>query len=229
LWQLSQTIGANLAAIEADGRSEMVLVNYNSQDGLDLWVGQFQSAIEAGTLRYVHERSDPHFHASKAKNLAHFAATGEFVVNLDADNFIGDTIARYRKFWKDNPDVVIHGFCGDFYDGTFGRIGIAKRHFLALGGYDEEMLPLGSQDFDLMRRAEAYGLDFIGLPQRGTPAIRNGFGEKIRYSGMDIPYALMNKINRSRLEESIKIKRLVANRQRKARPVLINFSTELEI
>ena len=76
----------------------MVLVNYNSQDGLDLWVGKFHSAIEAGTLRYVHERSDPFFHASKAKNLAHFAATGKFVINLDADNFIGETIAVYRRF-----------------------------------------------------------------------------------------------------------------------------------
>jgi hypothetical protein len=93
LWQLRHTMPPNIAAIEADGCSEMVLVNYNSEDGLDEWIGQFRPAMDAGTLRYVHERSDPHFHGFKAKNLAHFAATGDFVVNLDADNFVGDTIA----------------------------------------------------------------------------------------------------------------------------------------
>ena len=79
-WQLAHTMPQNLAAIELDGFSEMVLVNYNSQDGLDQWIRQFRSAIEAGMLRYVHEWSDPNFHASKAKNLFHFAATGEFAI-----------------------------------------------------------------------------------------------------------------------------------------------------
>src|SRR5438105_1725028 len=106
LWQLSQTFAPNLSAVEADGSSELVLLNYNSQDGLGEWIRQFGSAIEAGTLRYVHERSDPHFHMAKAKNLAHLAATGEYVVNLDADNFIRDTIPRWRKFWRRHPDLV---------------------------------------------------------------------------------------------------------------------------
>src|SRR5205807_1399147 len=122
---------------------------------------------------YVHERCDPYFHMSKAKNLAHFAATGEFVVNLDGDNLIGDTITRYRRFWADNPDTVIQGYSGNLVDGTYGRIGMAKRHFLALGGYDEEMLPMAYQDCDLLHRAEASGLDFIGLKQSGNPAIGN--------------------------------------------------------
>src|SRR5205823_9246972 len=50
LWQLSHTLPPNLAAIEADGCSELVLVNYNSQDELDVWIRQFRSAIEAGRL-----------------------------------------------------------------------------------------------------------------------------------------------------------------------------------
>jgi hypothetical protein len=226
LWQLSHTMPPNLAAIEADGCSELVLVNYNSQDGLNDWIRQFRPAIEAGRLRYVHERSDPHFHMSKAKNLAHFAATGEFVVNLDADNLIGDTIKTYRRFWQDNPDTVIHGFGSH---GTLGRIGIAKRHFLGLGGYDEELFPMSYQDFDLLARAEASGLDFIHLEQKGFGAIQNSLDEKMRYLGMDVPYETMKKLNVARSEESIRIGRLVANRERKPRPVLINFSTELEL
>src|ERR1700757_2840863 len=188
MWQLAHTMPQNLAAIEADPCAEMVLVNYNSQDGLNEWIHQFRSAIEADTIRYVHERSDPYFHACKAKNLAHFAATGEFVVNLDADNLVGDTIVRYRRFWGDNPDTVIQGFCGGFGDGTYGRIGMAKRHFLALGGYDEEMLTGAVEDFDLLRRAKAYGLDYMNVPQRGTAAIRNSKTEQIRHSSTPVPH-----------------------------------------
>jgi hypothetical protein len=229
LWQLSHTMPQNLAAIEADRCSEMVLVNYNSQDGLDVWIRQFRSAIEAGTLRYVHERCDPHFHMSKAKNLAHFAATGEFVVNLDGDNFIGDTIAIWRRFWQDNPDTIIHGWCGRNGDGTYGRIGMAKHHFIALGGYDEEMLPMTYQDRDLFHRAKASGLDFMRLAQRGTAAIQNDVGEKLRHTGVSLPLETMKRLNGARSEESLKIGRLVANRERQPRPVLLNFSTELEL
>jgi hypothetical protein len=229
LWQLSHTMPSNLAIIEANGCSEMVLVNYNSQDELDVWIGQFRSAIEAGTLRYVHERSDPHFHVSKAKNLAHFAATGEFVVNLDADNFIGDTIARYRRFWRNDPDMIIRGWCGRPGDGTYGRIGMAKRHFVALGGYDEEMLTGAVEDWDLLRRAEASGFRFINLAQLGIAATRNDKAEQIRYSATAVSHGVMKKLNLTRSEESIRIGRLVANCERKPRPVLLNFSTELEL
>jgi hypothetical protein len=228
-WQLAHTFPQNLAAIAADGHAELVLANYNSQDELDKWIRQFQSAIEAGTLRYVHEPSDPHFHMAKAKNLAHFAATGEFVVNLDADNFIGDTIARYRRFWEDNPDTVIWGFCGDKMDGTYGRIAMAKRHFLALGGYDEEMISGSAEDTDLLARAKAFDLDFIRLAQHSIPAIRNRVAEKTRYAATDIPYLTVEKLNFARIRQSIRTGRLGANSDRKRRPVLINFSIEAEL
>jgi hypothetical protein len=229
LWQLAHTMPRNLFAIRADGCAEMVLVNYNSEDGLDTWIRQFRWAVEAGTLRYVHEQSDPYFHTAKAKNLAHLAATGEFVVNLDADNFIGDTIARYRRFWADNPETVIQGFSSDFKDGTYGRIGMAKHHFIALGGYDEEMLAGAVEDMDLIGRAEAFGLDFIKLAQRGPAAIRNHKEERIRYSATRVPHQMMVTLNSARMKESIRLGRLIANRARKPRPVLINFSTELEL
>ena len=47
--------------------------------------------------------------------------------------------------------------------------------------------------------------------------------------GTDVPYETMKKLNVARSEESIRIGRLVANRERKRRPVLVNFSTELEL
>jgi len=229
LWQLRHTLPLNIEAIRADGCAELVLVNYNSRDGLDDWVRQFQSEIDSGLLRYVHERTQPYFHCSKAKNLAHLAATGDFVVNLDADNFIGTTIATFREIWTEDSDTMIHGFCGDFHDGTYGRIGVPKGVFLALGGYDEGMLPIGHEDRDLIKRATAFGLKFRRLKQGGIPAIRNTIRDKMAYTGSAYSYKDMARINSARLEEHIRDGRLVANVGRTPVRVLINFAVDVDL
>jgi predicted glycosyltransferase involved in capsule biosynthesis len=229
LWQLRHTFRPNLEAILTDGFSEIVLLNYNSQDGLDDWIRQFRPEIEAGLLRYIHERTETHFHCSKAKNLAHFASTGDFVVNLDADNYIGDTIPAFRNAWRNHYDTVIHGFCGDYSDGTYGRIGLSKRYFLALGGYDEEMLSFGHQDRDLIRRAEAFGLRRLLLKQDGIPALKNDYRDKMKFSGSTYSYGEMATINSARSDESICSGRLAANPDRTPVKVLLNFSVETEL
>ena len=106
---------------------------------------------------------------------------------------------------------------------------MAKHHFIALGGYDEEMLAGAVEDMDLIGRAEAFGLDFIKLAQRGLAAIRNHKAERIRYSATHVPHQTMMTLNSARMKESIRLGRLVANSERKPRPVLINFSTVLEL
>lgn len=229
-WQLYQTLPVNLEAIRADGNSELVLVNYNSQDELDKWVRAYvKPVIKLGIVRYIHEQTEPYFHCSKAKNIAHFAARGRFVVNLDADNFIGETIPVWRGIWAENRDTIIQGFCGDFADGTYGRIGLSKARFLALGGYDEEMLPFAHQDRDLISRAKAFGLRSIRIKQEGVPAVKNNYLEKMRYAGTKYNWPQMSRINSKRLEENIREGRLVANPHRKPVKVVMNFTEEIEL
>jgi hypothetical protein len=229
LWQLRHTLGSNLDVVTADGAAELVLLNYNSADGLDGWVRGFAAQVESGALRYVYERTAPHFHCSKAKNLAHLAATGDFVVNLDADNHIGDTIAAWRCAWDERPDTVLHGFSGDYGDGTYGRIGVPRSTFLAIGGYDEAMLPLSQQDKDLIMRAEAAGLRYRKIPQPGVAALRNSVGQKMRYSGLPMSYAQMSHANVRRLEENRRRGRVRVNVTRQPTRVLLNFTTEIEL
>jgi glycosyl transferase family 2 len=229
LWQLRHTFPANVDAVAADGAAELVLLNYNSADGLDRWVRRFEADVERGLVRYVHERSAPHFHCSKAKNLAHLAATGDFVVNLDADNLVGDTIAAWRRAWDERPDTVLHGFSGDYGDGTYGRIGVPRTTFLAIGGYDEAMLPLSQQDKDLIMRAEASGLRYRKIPQPGVAALRNSVGQKMRYSGLPMSYAQMSHANVRRLQENRRRGRVTVNASRQPSKVLLNFTTEIEL
>lgn len=229
LWQLRHTFPANLEAVAEDGRSELVLVNYNSSDGLDEWVSTFQSAVDAGVLRYVHERSEPYFHCSKAKNLAHLAATGTFVVNLDADNYIGDTIPVWRGLWAEHDRTLVHGFCGNYRDGTFGRIGLPRADFMALGGYDEDMLPMSQQDRDLIVRARAFGLRFARVPQTGIPAIPNATAQKMLHCGSSLTHAEMAAANTAHLEENRRAGRVQVNQTRRPTKVVLNHATEIEL
>ncbi len=67
LWQLRHTLPSNMEAVRAAGCAELVLVNYNSRDGLDDWVRQFQSDIDSGLLRYVHEKTG-RFHRDASRS-----------------------------------------------------------------------------------------------------------------------------------------------------------------
>ncbi|GAU65944.1 hypothetical protein SSP35_02_03130 [Streptomyces sp. NBRC 110611] len=243
LWQLRETLLENLERVEADGNAEIVLVNYHSQDGLDAWVRAYRTYMDRGVLRYLHERTEPNFHMSKAKNLAHFGATGEFLVNLDADNFIGETIPAWRGQWAREYDTLIHGFVPETDkgrvgardglpaegNGTSGRIGLPRRHFMALGGYDEAMLPMSQQDVDLIDRARAYGLSVVRLPQAGRASICNSLQEKLQHTGQSLSWEEMRRRNLERRRENLRLGRLAVNRGRSAVRVLLNFAEEIEL
>ncbi|MFD4395585.1 glycosyltransferase [Kitasatospora sp. NPDC058397] len=235
LWQLRETLPDNLRRVAEDGNSEIVLVNYHSDDELDTWVRQFQPHIDNGTLRYLHQRTEPHFHASKAKNLAHLAATGTHLVNLDADNHIGDTIPTWRTHWTADPDLLIWGFSPnpdgrpDGGNGSYGRIGLPRAHFDALGGYDERLLPMGCQDLDLMDRAKARGMRVVRAPQQAPFAIRNTDADKVRHTGSPLSWHDMWQQNLRRTEENLRSGRLTVNHDRTPAAVLLNFTQWVEV
>ncbi|WP_171169643.1 glycosyltransferase family 2 protein [Streptomyces sp. I05A-00742] len=235
LWQLSETLPDNLRRVVEAGNSEIVLVNYNSDDELDTWVRRFERHIESGILRYLHQQTEPYFHASKAKNLAHLAATGQYLVNLDADNYIGDTIPTWRALWEEDPHLIIRGFSPnadgrlDPGNGSYGRIGLSRTAFDTLGGYDEGLLAMGCQDRDLVDRARAHGMRVVRVDQRMPFAIRNTDAEKVKYTGSSLSWYDMWQENIGRAEKNLRLGRLTVNQDRTPVKVLLNFSQVMEL
>lgn len=87
LWQIRETLPRNLDAIREE--HEIVLVDYGSTDGLSEWVwAHFQGAIDRGSLVFFEVRNEVRWNLARAKNLAHRLATGHYLFNLDADNFV---------------------------------------------------------------------------------------------------------------------------------------------
>ncbi|WP_169053563.1 glycosyltransferase family 2 protein [Alteraurantiacibacter aquimixticola] len=166
LYQLRETLPGNLEAIGAG--EEIVLVDYDSPDGLAKWVwDNFREAIEAGRLRFFRVTDTAPWHVSKAKNLAYRLSRGEYLFNLDGDNFL--TASDLEKIHEASAaGTGCRQKTENLTDGTPGRIGMARRIFFELGGYDEGLLGVILEDFDLVTRAEMIGYAFrqLGAPER---------------------------------------------------------------
>jgi hypothetical protein len=161
-FHLRQTIIQNIEDNKSYPGVEFVLINYNSQDGLHEWAKQnLQKYIDGGLLNYYYTQEPEFFHVCKAKNLAHKAAIGKIVCNVDGDNFTGKNFAYFINFLfaKYGDDSILH-FRKKPLWGTEGRIALLKAKFIELGGYDENFLPTGHEDHDLLNRAKAMGMSY---------------------------------------------------------------------
>ena len=181
--QIMKTLPRNLDDNWNDRqRCEFVVVDFNpsvdNDRSLYLFVlKNFQKELQCGYLRYFCSTGLPSWHASIAKNTAHVLARGDILVNVDGDNFVGSNGAEHvRKQFQDERVQVVHQKpSGRAGDGTYGRIAIRSDLFRAIGGYNEQFLPMATQDVDLMLRASCYARVPIEVSRdrRYAHAIRN--------------------------------------------------------
>jgi len=152
---LKRTLASNLANMVPFGSLvEWVVLNYNSQDDMDDGLKDYISFITRGHLTYYRTTDFQYFNHSHAKNLSHILASSDYVMNLDADNFIDvNGISKVLRGFFQYPDALIQGYGG--------LIGLKKSHFLSLGGYDEDFRGWGYEDNDLIMRAKRLGLTYL--------------------------------------------------------------------
>lgn len=171
LWQLRQTLPGNLDKISRHAGVDLVLLDYHSNDGLSDYIfGHFQDYLDSGILKYYRLITQkPYFNTSYAKNLAHCLATGDVLFNLDADNFVGETLEELKALKP--RQLLVNQMFKQFDRG--GRIGIHAQDFHALRGYNESMKD-GFDDGDLFMRAIASGFRTVkskdtSIPISNTP------------------------------------------------------------
>lgn len=189
---LRETLPANLSANEDYPTLEIVVLDYNSQDGLEKWMAlEMRHWVESGRLAYYRERTAQFFNPSHAKNVAHLLATGDVVVNVDADNFTGPGYAAKlaemfgqgtRIFVTTDTESERERFGS--LTGLAGRIAFRATDFRALRGYDEAFVGWGWEDPDIARRARGSGLNQTLLVNLGERAIRHSSEERVRNCDM---------------------------------------------
>jgi hypothetical protein len=165
---LRQTLPRNLADSVDWARPdavEFVVLDYSSPDDLAQWITTdpgLRPYLDAGILKFARSEGHTRFRHSHAKNMAHALATGSYLCNVDADNFLGFGFTRYlRAVFTRRPNAIVATNRLDsrlnlgVHKGSMGRIALSRANFDMLGGYDESRRFRGwsGEDSDLLIRA----------------------------------------------------------------------------
>lgn len=206
--QIRQTLPVNLENNKIDSLFvEFILVDFGSTDGLKEWIGEnFKQELKSGYLKYYYTEKLSSWHASIAKNTAHFYADNDILVNLDCDNYTGYRGGKFviQQFIQSKDfKIVLHQF-NQYGDGSFGRIGVLRRFFDAIGGYDESFEPMGYQDADLISRLELLGLRYVRLnDERYNQAEKNTKMQSIVNVNTSLSWKQMENRNKEKSRKNI--------------------------
>jgi hypothetical protein len=136
-------------------------VDYNQDEELCKFIfDTCTEMLDVGFLQYARCVERKSWHASICKNGAHFWAAGwaDMLVNLDGDRIIGPDlplhIFEHLNIYHKGPVRVGH-YSSTADTGTYGTIAIPTKLFIHMKGYNEEFLPCGFQDTELLQRAAA--------------------------------------------------------------------------
>jgi glycosyltransferase involved in cell wall biosynthesis len=178
LHHLAQTMPSNLFVAP---KSEFVICDYNSQDGLYEWARDNLK----GKVVYVRTRTPQYFCAGHAKNIAHRHATGDILCNLDADNFLVPGFPEYlEQLFTERPNICVTSFSQDFAlnHGCAGKIAVRREHFYSVNGYDEgQDQGWGWDDTNYSFRVRMHNsLELVELDRKWNRAIGHGNHERVK-------------------------------------------------
>lgn len=185
LHHIKRTLPKNILDNKSYPNLEFVLLDYNSNDGLEEWVEQEMSEyITSGLLKFYRNEEPIYFDRSHSRNQVYKLSSGDIICNVDADNFIGRGFANYvnEVFSNENHIYLVADTQKRFYflRNAFGRFCVKKDDLLAVGGLDEEMKSYGSETVDFYERIERFGLKEVVINNTEyLKAISHGDEERI--------------------------------------------------
>jgi hypothetical protein len=223
------TLPKNICAVRNFENAGLLVVDFGGEDSAeiaDFLDKQFSFDIMMGKLIYYKAiKSWSKFHMSTAKNIAHRLVESEYYFSLDADNFISiEDISDVLNAIKDDPDILLHQTTGaapmqylmwekynlfpnksiyhnttPTWDGSSGRIGVSKKCFDTVNGYNEFFTGMGMEDNDFLMRNILSGchykhLEIIRPPEtiyikHGTEDVKHAHAENEKnWAKMDIGF-----------------------------------------
>jgi glycosyltransferase involved in cell wall biosynthesis len=183
LYQFSKTFLKNAETLEKYQDVEWVIVDCGSSDGLSEYIEEY---LEKYSFIKYYQAIDFKYSIPIAKNFSVRFSTGDYVFNLDCDNYLDNIIDEI-----DSTDQGIH--CHEYLKGTHGRIGMSREIFVKIGGYDENFFPAGVHDNDIMLRANYLDYKFKSIPSITSP-VSNTKIDTVKYFN-DIDWQTMVKYN----------------------------------
>jgi hypothetical protein len=172
LHQLKETLLINIGHYLGNDVVEFILLNYNSQDGMDEWVRKtIAEHMQSGLLKYYKTTEPKVFSHSHAKNMVFNLASGEILCSINADHFIGEGFDKYLldKF-SAKSKIFVSPYVEENSKSRYipprdvvGKICVRKKDFLEVEGFDERFKNYGFEDIDFVKRLQHLGLQQITL------------------------------------------------------------------
>jgi glycosyltransferase involved in cell wall biosynthesis len=152
---------------------EVVVVDYDCPDGAGAWV---QATYRQARVVAVTER--PRFNLSAARNLGAAAASGEWLLFLDADVSVdpGLPAAIERDL---RPGVFL--LADPRPPELWGVLLVSRTYFDAVEGYDGVFEGWGAEDVDLVERLEIRGLRPGSFPGGLLTSIPHGDAQRTQF------------------------------------------------
>lgn len=153
LYQFKQVFFDNLQEINNNPNTEWIIVDINSTDKLNDFIKPYIN----NQIRYYQSMEQLSYSIPIAKNFSVRLSSGDYVFNLDADNYIDNVY----------NDIIYNQYipirCNEIQKGVFGRIGCLKTIFQQVGGYDESFYQAAYHENDLLNRCLMLGYDFKNI------------------------------------------------------------------
>jgi glycosyltransferase involved in cell wall biosynthesis len=160
---------------------ELVIVNYNSPDGLSGWLSQnFADQLSSGKLVEVTVPKVHYFNHPHSRNVGLRAAHGEWVFFIDADCKPAPTLISHLLRRIDNLSDVF-ATIGTPAFGAVGSIFAKRQDLIDLGGYMEDLSGWGYEDGDLKDRLFLAGKEMFSFLPKLLPSLDNTPLEKCMY------------------------------------------------
>lgn len=180
---------------------EFLILDYNSTDGLEHWMETtLGEHLDSGLVRLYRTTEPRFFIKSHAMNMAFRLATGDIIVNLDADNFTGKGFSDFVNEGFDQNEASFLMIDLDRFPDrrdAVGRIAMRKEDFHEVRGYDERMDGYGWEDFDVCHRLSALGLKKRFIDDRSfLNYINHGNDERVKAGKT---FTLLEKLYKLRL------------------------------
>lgn len=214
LHDLQMTLPQNIFDNLDYDQLEFVLLDYSSEDGLEEWVKREMSVwIRQGVLNFYRANGHTRYLPSHSRNVTFRLATGDIVVNVDADNYIGEGFARRinqcMAMRKEHIIAVSERFLRPHSTRLLlkGRFALYRNDLLALGGFDEDLDDQGgysNEDLHLVLRAMMLGYRIVRFESRFVNnRIETPEPARIKYMDVSGSYSAIKAINEKIIGEKI--------------------------
>jgi hypothetical protein len=203
-YQFEKTFKHNLDHIINNLNTEWIIVDCDSKDDLYNYINKLGKIDRFHYYRTLDYKS---YSIPIAKNFAARLSSGDYVFNLDIDNYIANATYNINNIGL-NQGVC----CNIFKCGIYGRIGCSRKIFNIVGGYDESFLPAAKHDTDFINRCKLIGYEFQNIPCSIYPIV-NSKKETIENTNSIFSWKIMNLLNNQKMKYNLRNKIYCPNKK----------------